>query len=90
MLLMAKNDISGGICHAIHRYEKTNNNYMNDYDVLNDKYWWINDLYGWKISQMLPLDGFKWSENTSQFNKGFIENYNEDSDKGYFLEVNLQ
>ena len=38
MLLMAKNDISGGICHAIHRYEKTNNNYMNDYDVLNDKY----------------------------------------------------
>ena len=39
---------------------------------------------------MLPLDGFKWFENTSQFNKGFIENYNEDSDKEYFLEVNLQ
>ena len=39
---------------------------------------------------MLPLDGFKWFENTFQFNKGFIENHNEDSDKGYFLEVNLQ
>ena len=29
-------------------------------------------------------------ENTSQFNKDFIENYNERSDEGYFLEVNVQ
>ena len=29
-------------------------------------------------------------ENTSQFNKDFIENYNEGSDEGYFLEVNVQ
>ena len=34
--------------------------------------------------------GFKWVENTSQFSKDFIENYNEDSDVGYFFEVQVQ
>ena len=67
---------------------------MNDYAKNKESpdltYWCINGLYGWKISQMLPLAGFKWFENTSQFKKDFIENYNEDSDKGYFLEVDVQ
>ena len=42
------------------------------------------------MSQTLPISGFKWVENTFQFSKDFIQNYNEDSDKGYFLEVNIQ
>ena len=36
------------------------------------------------------VDGFKWIENTSQFNKDFIKNYNEDSEEGYFLEAYFQ
>ena len=47
-------------------------------------------MYGWAMSQMLSLNGFKWFEETSQFNEDFIENYNEDSDKQYFLEVVFQ
>ena len=31
-LLIVEREIRGGICHAIHRYAKANNNYMNDYD----------------------------------------------------------
>ena len=50
----------------------------------------VNKLYGWAMSQTLPVCDFKWVENTSQFNKDFIENYNEDSDKGYFVEVGVQ
>ena len=42
------------------------------------------------MSQRLSVDGFKWVENTSQFSKNFIENYNEDKDEGYFLEVDVQ
>ena len=32
MLLMAEEGIKGGICHAIHRYAKANNKYMDNYD----------------------------------------------------------
>ena len=42
------------------------------------------------MSQKLPVSGFKWVKNTSQFCKDFTENYNEVSDKGYFLEVDVQ
>ena len=43
-----------------------------------------------EISQKLPVGSFKWIKNTSQFNKDFIENYNEISDEGYFLKVDVQ
>ena len=42
------------------------------------------------MSQKLTIDGFKWVENISQLRKDFTENYNEDSDKGYFLEVDVK
>ena len=42
------------------------------------------------MSQKVPVDGFNWFENTSQFNESFIKKYNEESDEKYFPEVNLQ
>ena len=47
-----------------------------------------NNLYGQAKSQKLPMNGFKWVKNLSQF-KIFIKNYNENSDVGYFLEVDI-
>ena len=38
----------------------------------------------------MPVNCFKWVRNTSQFNKEFIQNYNEDSDEGYFIEIDIQ
>ena len=32
MLLIVQKGIRGGICHAIHRYEKVNNRYMGNYN----------------------------------------------------------
>ena len=40
--------------------------------------------------QKLPVNKFQWIEDTSQFNEDFIKNYNEESDEGYFLEVDVQ
>ena len=40
--------------------------------------------------EKLHVNGFKRFENTFQFSKHFIENYNEDNDEGYLLEVNVQ
>ena len=45
-----------------------------------------NNLYGWAMSQELRVNGFKWVE---KFNEIFIKNYNENSDIGYFLKVDI-
>ena len=39
------------------------------------------------MSRKLPVNGFKWVEKISRFNEIFIKNYNENSDIGYFPEV---
>ena len=41
------------------------------------------------MSQNMLLGGFKKVENTSQFIKYFMENYNDDIAEGYFLEVTV-
>ena len=33
------------------------------------------NLYGWRMSQKLPLDGFEWEKNMSKFNENPIKNY---------------
>ena len=50
-----------------------------------------NNLYGWAMSQKIPVNGFKWVEKSrlSKFNEIFIKNYEENSDKGYFFEVDV-
>ena len=42
------------------------------------------------MSQKLPVNYFEWIEDTSQFNKNFIRNYNEESGERYFFEVDVQ
>ena len=46
-----------------------------------------NNLYGQAMSQKFPVNGCKWVEKLSEFNKSFIKGYDENSDKRYFLEV---
>ena len=67
---------------------------MKDYDKNKEswylQYWNVNDLYGWAMSQKLSVNNFGWIKDTSQFNKDFIKNYNENSDEGCFFEVDAQ
>ena len=94
MLLMVEEGIRGGICQAIYRYAKASNKYMNNYDKRKLTsflmYLDANNLYGWVMSQKLPANGFKWVEKLSKFNERFIKSYNENSDIGYFLEVDVE
>ena len=94
MLLMVEEGIRGGICHSIHRYAKANNKYMKDYDKNIEssyiQYLDANNLYGWAMSQKLPVNNFKWVEDTSKINEKFIKNYYENSRKGYILEVDVK
>ena len=94
MLLMVEEGIRGGICHSIHRYAKANNKYMNNYDKNKEssyiQYLDANNFYGWAMSQKLPVNGFKWVKNTSKIYEEFTKNYDEDSHKGYILEVDVK
>ena len=42
------------------------------------------------MSQKLPVNNFEWIKGTSQLNEYFIKNYNEERDKGYCFEVDVQ
>ena len=79
------------ICY---RCGKANNKYIKDYDENKEltylQYRDVNNLYRWAMSQKLLVNNFKWIEDISQFNEDFIKSYNEKSDEGYFLEVDVQ
>ena len=94
MLLMTEAEIRGGMCQSVHRYAKANNKYMKNYDKSIDSshlmYLDANNLYGLAMSQKLPVNGFKWENDLSRFNERFIKSYNENSNKGYFLEVDVE
>ena len=94
MLLMIEEGIRGGICHAIHIYAKASNKYMKNYDKNEEssyiQYLDVNNLYGWAMRQQLPVNGFKWIEDTSEINEEFVKNYDESNDKGYVLEVDVK
>ena len=42
------------------------------------------------MSQKLAVNNFEWTNDTSQFNEDLITKYNEESNEGYFLEVDVQ
>ena len=94
MLLIVEKGIRDGICHSIHRYAKANKKYMKNYNKDMEssylEYFYANNFYGWVISQKVSVNGFKLVEEVSKFKEDFIKNYDEDSNKGYFLEVDAE
>ena len=93
MLLMVEKGTRGGTCYAIHRYAKANK-YMKNYTKNIESSYLVyldaNNLYGWAMSQKLPVDSFKWIKKLSEFNEDFIKNYDENNDKGYILELDAE
>ena len=78
MLLMIEKGIRDKICEATYRYVKANNKYKKNYDKNIEssylKYLDANNLYGWAMSQKLPINGFKWVKNLPKFNEDFVKN----------------
>ena len=74
--------------------EFINHKYIKDYEKYKEssyrKYWDVNNLYGRPMSQKLLVNDFKWHKDISEFDEDLIKNYKDESDEGYFLEVDIQ
>ena len=61
---MVENGIRGGISTIMKRYAKANNKYMNDFNPEKEstfiQYLDANNLYGWAMSEFLPVNEFRW------------------------------
>ena len=83
----------GGISYIANRYSKANNKYMSDFDENEPSkyimYLDANNLYGWAMSQYLPTGKFKWLTQ-KQIDETNLAKFNENSDKGLILEVDLE
>ncbi|CAJ0914326.1 5106_t:CDS:2, partial [Entrophospora sp. SA101] len=91
----------GGIAMAVHRYFKANNPRMgDDYDPSQPTTWIsyvdANNLYGWAMSQFLPIGKYKWLatravlNNRKDLQKRYLKmilNTKADSPRGYFLNI---
>ena len=93
MFQFIEKGMRGGISYIANRYGKANNKYMKEYDEKAPSkyimYLDANNLYGWAMSQYLPTGGFRWMTE-KQINKINLAQYNEDSNKGLILEVDLE
>ena len=82
----------GGTSYIANRYGQGNNKYMQNYDKSKQSkyitYLDANNLYGWTMSQYLPIDGFRWITD-KEINKANLASYKEDSKKELILEVDL-
>ena len=90
MLLMFERGIRGGITQAVRKYASANNKYMGDrFDPKSEssylQYLDANNLYGWAMSQPLPIGGFKWVD----VNPNEISELATRTDKGYILDVDV-
>ena len=88
MLLMFEHRIRGGITKVVHRYMKVNNKYMVDSKGESSflQYLDANNLYGWRMSQLLPTGGFTWVS----IEPNEIHELARRTDKGYLLEVDVK
>ena len=90
MFQFIEKGMRGGISYIANRYGKANNKYMVHHNPEEASkyimYLDANNLYGWAMSQYLPTGGFEWlTEEEVDLSK-----YNDESEKGLILEVDLE
>ncbi|XP_071052136.1 uncharacterized protein [Onthophagus taurus] len=93
MLHFFKNGIRGGLSMCTKRSAKANNKLMMEFDETKDPsyilYLDATNLYGHAMRRKLPTGGFRWLSD-EEIQKLDIYNTEDDSEKGYVFEVDLE
>ena len=93
MVLMTKKGMHGGLTQVVKKHAIANNKNLPTYDKSKKnvllQYLDANNLYGYAMNKMLPLSGYKWA-NVSIFTDDFIKNYDDEGDKRYSLEIDVE
>ena len=90
-LLMIEKGIRGGNSNVFKRFAKANNKFMKNFDPAKKSKFLVyldaNNLYGWAMSQPLPVGDFAWmsKEELQNWEKFVLE-----EGKGCILEVDLE
>ena len=83
----------GGISMVSKRYARANNPLIEGYNSSKPSthilYLDANNLYGWAMSQPLPIGGFQWVGDCDRLTEAIIK-HPADSREGYILEVDLE
>ena len=91
MLQMVQQGMRGGMSMISTRYAKANNKYMTNYNP-NEASSYItyldaNNLYGWAMSQYLPIGEYRWC--SEDFTAERIAQLTDTDNVGYIFEVDL-
>jgi hypothetical protein len=95
MHIFIESAIRGGISTITHRHARANNPYMKpeDYDPSTPNsyilYLDANNLYGWAMSQRLPVRNFKFLT-AQEIAEIDFQSVSDDSDIGYIVECDLE
>ena len=94
MPLMFEEGIRGEISQAIDKYARANNKYMKNYDksIASSYLMYLdgNNLYGWAMCKKLPVSNSEWAEDFSIYIENSIKNYDENSNRRWILEVDIE
>lgn len=92
MYLMIERGIRGGLTQVTLKHAVANNKYMTSFDKQKASaylmYLDANNLYGLAMSRYLPFKNFRWCR--TSFSANDVLNYDETSDTGYILDVDLE
>ncbi|KAK3720534.1 hypothetical protein QZH41_001987 [Actinostola sp. cb2023] len=95
MYLFVEEGLRGGISMITHRHAKANNPYVQDYNPEQPHnylmYLDANNLYGWAMSQSLPVNNFGWlcPGEVEELQENLMT-LSDDGTEGYILEVDLE
>lgn len=99
-MLFVEKGVRGGISQCSKRHSVANNEYMDvDYDASKPTkylmYFDVNNLYGWAMSQFLPISDYTWCSveffgNESKEIEANILKIPDNSEYGFMMEVDIE